>query len=520
MSLIRIVTGNAKRHPDKTAIYFADQSLTYSQLIDQVSAIAIGMQKIGVGPGSHLTVLLNNSVEFAVVMLAAAKLGATIVPMATSLNSDALDVGIKATDCEFLIGWHAIVAGHLEAMQTQFPIARDHILVVGGELPGCPSYTKLLTDNSGQNSFELADINEDADFILTMTSGSTSAPKPIVFTQATKINRSYAARDMYELTEDDIILAATPMYHSLAQRLVLLPLLLGATSVIMAGFSPKAWLGAVEKYAVTFSIAVSSQLEMIVENLKGNETRLSSLKTIVSSSALLKIDIKSKLIEAMNCDFHECYGASEVGIVSNLSPADSRDKRESVGTAGNNVTIRIVNKSGADVALGEIGEICCRTPLLFFRYYKNPEETQRAVVDGYFHTGDLGYLDEDGFLYFSGRAKELIITGGINVYPKDVEEVLSGHDLVEECAVIGVEDKQFGEAVVAVIKLTASAEPDERSLRRHCFKQLADFQQPLAYYFIDELPKSSMGKIMKHKLVDQLKGKDTTEYLRTVLQRN
>ena len=520
MSLISIVAGHAERHPDKTAICFADQFLTYSQLIDQVSRIAVGMQKMGVGAGSHLAVLLNNSIEFAVVMLAAARLEAIIVPMATSLNRDALIVGIKTTDCQYLIGWHSIVAHHLETMQSNPPIARSHILVVGGELPGCRSYTNMQTENSGHDSFELAEINENVDFILTMTSGSTSAPKPIVFTQATKINRSYAARDMYGLTEDDVILAATPMYHSLAQRLVLLPLLLGATSVVMAGFSPKTWLEAVEKYAVTFSIAVSSQLEMIVENLQADDTRLSSLKAIVSSSALLKNDIKSKLIEAMKCDFHECYGTSEVGIVSNLSPADSRHKKTSVGTAGNEVTILVVNKDGDEVSSGEIGEICCRTPLLFSRYYKNPQETQRAVIDGFFHTGDLGYVDEDGFLYFSGRAKELIITGGINVYPRDVEEVLNSHESVDECAVIGLEDKQFGEAVVAVIKSAVGAKPDERSLRRFCLQHLADFQQPLAYYFVDALPKNSMGKIIKHKIADSLKDEDATEGIRPILNRN
>jgi long-chain acyl-CoA synthetase len=352
-----------------------------------------------------------------------------------------------------------------------------------------------------------------------MTSGSTGNPKPIIFSQKNKILRGIkACAELYNVKDNDVIITASPMYHSLGQRLALFPLIIGATTVIVKKFMPELWLKTVENYKVTFTIAVSSHLESILRELKQGEYDISSLKTIVSSSSLLKNEAKQECIKYFNCDFHECYGTSEVGIVTNLYPEDTNIKLKSVGRPLPFVDMKIVDDSRRQLPPGEVGEIICSTPTLFSGYYKLPEKTAESVVDGYFYTGDLGKVDDDGYLYFCGRKKELIIVGGTNVYPGDVEEIINACSEVAECAVIGVEDSYFGEAVLAVIVPAVGENPEKavRAARKACASSLADYQQPMAYEVLSSLPKNALGKLMKHKLLEQFKGYDATAKFRAL----
>jgi len=518
MGIIHYLLKNKEQFPDKTAIIFDNAPLTYCELAEKTRRLSSAFSEIGVREGTHIGLLLNDSIEFVITMFAAAELGATIVPMNSTLGGNDLLTAINATDIDFIIGWHATLKDVLYRLQQNFPLSRQHCISVGGEIDGCRAFSEML--NAVPEAYELGQemIDDETDFILTMTSGSTSAPKPIVFTQGTKSRRSLGAKELYDITDNDVTLVATPMYHSLAQRLVLMPIITGGTCVIMQKFTPNNWLIQVNQHKVTFSIAVSSQLEMILQILGSKEVDLSSLRCIVSSSALLKNDIKKRLIEAMRCDFHECYGASEVGIVSNLSPEDSSNKLHTVGKAAPGVLIKIVDSNRNPVATGEIGEIVCKSPMRFSRYYKNEQATRQSMSDGYFFTGDMGYLDEDSYLVFSGRKKEIIITGGINVYPTDVEAVLNEHPRIKECTVIGVDDKRFGEAVLALIVSTEGESLTSRELQRYCMYRLADFQQPLAYVFVEDFPRTELGKVIKHKLVDQYRDYDLSAGLRAILR--
>ena len=225
------------------------------------------------------------------------------------------------------------------------------------------------------------------------------------------------------------------------------------------------------------------------------------MKAIVSSSALLKADVKKLLINSFSCDFHECYGASEVGTVTNLSPKDALDCVNSVGKAFGGINIIIRNENGEPLLNGEVGEITVKSPTAFLGYYKLPEITSLAVKDGYFYTGDQGYLDSDGFLYFSGRKKEIIITSGMNIYPVDIESVLLAHPSVSEAAAFGIDDAALGEAVVAAIVLKNKNQVlTEKELRKWCKGKLLDYQKPLRYFFVDKLPKTSLGKVQRSKL--------------------
>jgi acyl-CoA synthetase (AMP-forming)/AMP-acid ligase II len=222
---------------------------------------------------------------------------------------------------------------------------------------------------------------------------------------------------------------------------------------------------------------------------------------LVSSSELLDVDLKKELISKLDCSFYECYGTSEVACVTNISDKENI-KSASVGKPLPQVEIKILRDDNTLAIDDEIGEIVCKTPLAFAGYYNRQDLTQNSMWRGYFRTGDLGKIDSEGYLYFQGRKKDIIVTGGINVYPKDIENVLNSHLRVIESCVIPLLDENLGERVVAVV-VRENKNLNIRELQRLCARELADFQQPKEFIFIDKLPRNSMGKVLKYTLVDR-----------------
>jgi long-chain acyl-CoA synthetase len=223
---------------------------------------------------------------------------------------------------------------------------------------------------------------------------------------------------------------------------------------------------------------------------------------VVSSSAPLDADVKERLVAALKSDFHECYGASEIAIASNLASDTPPDKLASVGKPAYGVDIKILADNGAEAAPGEAGEIACRTPMLFGGYYKKPDLTRAAMWGDYFRTGDLGRFDADGYLYFLGRQKDIIITGGINIYPSDVERAAAAFPPVREVAAFAVPDEKLGEIVGLAVVPDDPARFDLRGLRFHCAETLADFQQPRKFLILDALPRTALGKLARRRLLD------------------
>ncbi|MCM8774877.1 MAG: acyl--CoA ligase [Candidatus Omnitrophica bacterium] len=511
MNLFDYFASNVKRYPDKTALICQSEAVTYKDLQCCSIRLAGLLWRHGVRKGSKVAVLLHNSMDFALCMLAAAKLGAVIVPMNPTLPANHVKRAFSHADVEFVITRTETSIRH-ENFRDVLP--GDKILSIDESL------SRNLMQNGGDGQILPTlpyDVEPECDYLITMTSGSTSEPKPIVLSQKTKIKRSLeGAKNFYDLSDSEVILIGSPMYHSLAFRLTWLPLLIGGTGVILPKFRPVLWLETVQTYGITFTIAVSSQLGMILDEIKTNSYNLTSLRKIVSSSAALDAEIKGQLLSKLDCEFHECYGTSEIGIATNLSPQDSAKKLKSVGKPLPYVVLKIVDEDDRELPIGNEGEIVCKTATAFSGYYKKHEVTERSMRGGYFHTGDMGKLDEDGFLYYLGRKDDVIITGAINVYPRDIEDVLASFEGIRESAVIGVADSHFGEAILAVI--VADKKIDEKQLRRYCAQYLADYQQPMAYEFVKELPKNEMGKIIKRKLKDQFHGYDATAFLRKIMK--
>ncbi|MBS1159858.1 MAG: acyl--CoA ligase [Proteobacteria bacterium] len=489
----------AVNHPAKLALVVGEHHLTYRTLLAEVDALAAGLSAAGIGAGQHIGVVLPNCPEFVLLLLAGARLGAVIVPQSLGLAAEALENTFRAAEVRHLIVWSG-AAGSLSA--GTLALAEAGVRLVVG--PPRPAWTSLAEVSAAGRAAPLAapQLAGELPYLMVLTSGSTGQPKPILLSQRTKILRAEAAIALYGVSAADVTLAATPLYHSLAQRLVLIPLLTGGTSVLMEHFTPATWIDTARRHAVSFSIAVSSQLKQILDQLLAGAQPLPALRCLVSSSALLDETTKSRLLDHLKCEFHECYGASEIAIATNLSPSAAARKLGSVGTAIPGTELIIVDADGQALPSDRTGEIACRTPMLYSGYYAQPTITAASLNrDGYFRTGDLGRLDSEGFLYFLGRRKDIIITGGVNIYPKDIEDVIASHPAIKECAAIPVIDDDLGEVVGVVIAFADPEHPPAlRDIQRLCMQRLGDFQQPRRFFVVPELPKNAMGKLDKPSL--------------------
>jgi len=490
---------NVQKSPNKPAIFCDGDKITYKELEILVNKWTNLMIKNGVRYGDNVGILLPNNILFVAFMLVASKIGIAITPLSPTLPSEAVDLAFKSSEVKHIIGIQSTLEGiNLNKYKIK--------LSLYGNVKDCINFDDIINNYGDENNIDYKITGNEA-LILTMTSGSTGQPKPIILTQNNKFDRAFSAIKLYGVTDKDIVLAATPLYHSLAERLVLIPLLLGGTSVLMPRFSPSTWLKTVKDLSVTFTIAVSSQLRQIAEVLKSPFLpEINSLRCIVSSSALLESHTKKELIDKLNCDFHECYGTSEIAIATNLNIIGSKNKLKSVGCSIDGVDVKILKENKTFAKTGEAGEIVCRTPMIFGGYYKLPELTKNAMFGKYFCTGDIGKMDEEGFLYFLDRKKDLIISGGINIYPSDIEEVILKLDDIAEVAAFPYPDKNLGEVIAVACVLKNKDKFNLRNLKFHCAKYLADFQQPRQYFIVDELPKNNMGKLIKHKLVEMFEG--------------
>lgn len=490
----------AALYPEKTAIWCENETITYKNLANLVSQYSNFLLKNGIAYREHIGMPMNNSITSVALIMAAANLGVGLVPISPTLPPSAIKTAFASANVKHLIARRAF----FEQCEKSggLPIEGANICIDGvyGDTQTLLDAEKMSTERPICN-----EITGDETLIITMTSGSTGVPKPICLTQNNKYNRAIAHISLYGITKDDRILAATPLYHSLAERLVIIPLLIGGTSVLLQRFTPQLWLNCVKEQLVTFTIAVSAQLNQIASFLSNPvELEITSLRCVVSSSALLEPQIKNELIEKLHCDFHEMYGTSEVSTVTSINFKEAMNKKQSVGRPLPEADVLILRDNGKQAAVGEIGEIACKTTLMCNGYYGLKDTFTSALHNGYFKTGDLGYLDEDGYLFFAGRKKELIITGGINVYPLDVEKCVLELPEVSECAAFAYPDDRLGEVVALAIVMKEGKELNKRTVQVHCARNLADFQQPHKIYFLDELPKNSMGKIVKSKLIEYI----------------
>jgi acyl-CoA synthetase (AMP-forming)/AMP-acid ligase II len=477
----------AERFPDKTALVTQSGTHSYASLLSQATKWAVLLYtRYGIHQ-PRVALLTENPFHTITASFGIARLDGNCVPTNTQLHAEQQLANWQTTDVKIVIYEpafeHKINANSKSGL----------IFISTQEVTGTDASTKI------PDTFPWSERN---DFLIAFSSGSTGTPKPTILSQNNKLLRAQQSWDLYYLTSDDVVLCASPYFHSLGQRLVYVALLLGGTLVYITKITPKIWLSYVSEHKVSFAISVTSHLYAVKDALLENALQLQSLKAIVTSSAPIDTDFKKKIFDAIGCDFHEIYGATEIAIATNLTKDQAVEKYASVGLPCSNIDVRILNEQGDVVPVGTIGEIAVKSPLIFQGYYKQPEATEASFVDDYFLTGDLGYIDEDGFLYYVSRQKDVIISGGINIYPKTIESVILQNPLVHEVAVIGVKDKLFGEVAIAIC-VTENNKNIAGELHRLADQNLAPYQCPLKYYFSESLPLTPTGKVSKMALRDK-----------------
>ena len=483
------VRSAGRRTPGKTALGVAGELRTYRQIVDGMDRVANGaLHGLGLKPGSRTALFLPNAPEFVELVLGLSQAGLppAIVPpnltapeMAYICNDIGAEVLFVHRDLEDIARSAA-----LETVRT--------IIVVGKDYEDWRARATATPPGVAQEEWDV--------FIVSYTSGTTGKPKGCLLPHRSRVMGFYTMAAEYACySPDDRSLAATPMYTGAGLSFALAPLFFGGYSEILPRFEAAAVAHHLKDNGITSTFLVPTQFEALFQ--LGDATPAPALKAIISGAAPLGAATKARILDRFGDDvFHELHGSNETGYVTNLRPADQRRKQHCVGLPYPAVDLRLLDDAGNEVAPGEVGEIFARSPMLFNGYWQRPEATAEAFRDGFASVGDMGRLDDEGYLYLVDRKKEMIKTGGSAVYPREVEDVLVQHPAVQDVAVFGVADPYWGEAVMAAVIVRPGVSCDDASLRAHCQASLARYKIPKTFHLVGDLPRNPGGKVMKHEL--------------------
>jgi long-chain acyl-CoA synthetase len=505
---------NAKYSGSKIAYYFMDQSSTYAELNQAITQFASGMEKLGIKKGDHIALLLDNSPQFVISLHGAFRLGATVIPINPIYTADEIGYILNNGDVKAVVALESLIP-LLEKKQTMLPKVEHFVYVesnqktedserlsIYSELNSkLKSFSSLLA--SGNLDFQEPEIHGDDVAIILYTSGTTGKPKGAMLTHKNLYSNAMDVGHDLKMTSDDRIFTVLPMFHVFSLTDCLnAPLLYGATILIVPKFSPREIFRLGKKYKPTIFFGVPTMFNFLYQFPEGNPEDLESLRFCFSGGASLPVSMLRNFEGKFNVVIIEGYGLSEASPTTTFNPLDRERKPGSIGTSIIHVENKIVNDLGEEVPIGEVGELIVRGPNVMKGYYKMPEETKKTIKDGWLYTGDLARMDEDGYFYIVDRKKDMIIVGGYNVYPREVEEVFYQHPDIVEAAVFGVPDPNRGEAVVAYVVAKDPLLTVEQ-LHAYCKEHLAKYKLPLVIEIIEELPKGGTGKILRRALKEQ-----------------
>jgi acyl-CoA synthetase (AMP-forming)/AMP-acid ligase II len=493
-----IVRRHAREMPSHPALVHGDRSLTWGELNARVDRVASALFASGSRPGDKVALLGNNSIEYVEVIFGALRAGACVVPLPTMASTESLarmviDSGSWAL---FVAEEYGEVGNAIAGPRVELCVGLDF------ECTRFRSY-KAFSDG-GRAAPPAVRIGPDDAFDVIYSSGTTGVPKGIVHTHGAR-KASYAGTRAPYFSAATVNVVATPFYSNTTSVTWLLTTAQGGTNVLLGKFSAEAFLEEVERRHVTHAMLVPVQYERLLGSERFGRTDLSSLRYLFSTSAPLRPETKARVVAETPADLVEIYGLTEGGAVTVLDARKHPDKLASVGKPSPGCEVRVVDDAGNDVASGEVGEVIGRSANMMSAYLNRPEDTRAVHVrdaEGrlFFRTGDLGRFDEDGYLYLLDRKKDVIISGGFNVYAVDLESVIAGHPDVAEVAVIGVPSERWGETPLALVVLrpTSAATPDE--LRDYCNARVGKVQRVSGVELREVLPKNALGKVLKREI--------------------
>lgn len=494
-----VIRLNARRYPDKKAIIMDNQSLTYGQLNRLANQLARGLCEIGIKPQDKVAVLAFNCLEFAVVVYGVAKAGAILVPVNFRYKKEELVYVVNNSKPSILL-YGPEFSGLVEEAKGQFTVPVRTITIGGKD--GKDSMAGLMEGQSAEEPNVPVDP-ESPSFIM-YTSGTTGFPKGTFFSHAAYIEVFEGIVYEGDLKYNDTALVCIPMFHNGGLNGVLQPtLMVGGTAVVMSkGFDGEKVLDAVQRHRITMTMWVPTQLTMLLNYPGVTKWDTSSLNKIYyGSSAITPATLEGSMEVFKNVGFYQWYGQVETGMVSVLRPEDHKERSQCTGREMFNAELRIVDEDGNDVGEGQTGEIIsAQKPLGMIGYYGMDEANESTIRDGWIHTGDVARVDGGGYFTIVDRIKDLIISGAENIYPKEIEDILSRHPGVFEAAVFGIPDDVYGEAVCAAIVAKQGYNLQEAEIIDFCASRLSGYKKPKRVVFLTELPKNANGKVTKNIL--------------------
>jgi long-chain acyl-CoA synthetase len=498
MTITEFIAQHAKWYPDKTAIVFEDRRLTWKGFNDRANRIANNLRRTGVGKGDRVAVVSPNCLEYPEIMFGALKAGAVIVPVSTMLQQETVCRELQDAEVKTVFA-----APSFLSLCSGYGGPNGKI-VLAGSADQWTAYEEFLKEGSAEEP-ECSSSADDL-YNIVYSSGTTGNPKGIVHTHQARVLFALTCGLEFRLHNESVSLISTPIYTNGTQLIYLPTILVGGTLVLMRSFDPLAFLELIGKEKCTHAFLVPTQFIRIMEHPGFHEHDVSSIEVLLSAAAPLSKNTKNEILEKFsNARLAELYGLTE-GISTVLRPNEQFSKPGSVGKPRLGGDIKIIDGNGNELPPGETGEIVGSNISMMTGYHRDPERTNEALWHDrqgrlYLRTGDVGRLDEDGYLYIIDRKKDLIISGGINIFPSDIECVLMSHPQVAEAAVIGVPHREWGERPVAfIVKNDLESGPSENNLKEWANDRLAGYQRLSAVEFRDSLPRNDLGKILKTEL--------------------
>jgi long-chain acyl-CoA synthetase len=489
----------AAAHPARPALRLGELTLSYGELDALVTALAANLVKHGVQPGDRIALLFPNCPQFVIAYYAITRAGAIANPLNCLLGPGEVATILRDSGARLLLA-HEALAPLAHAAQGHLPTLEQVIISGSPAASSDPTFEDWLRPPAEPVTLPAGRPQDVA--VLVYTSGTTGVPKGAMLTHQNLLANALACRDTILVGPEDCFATVLPLFHSFGATVcMILPILLGACSLHIPRFQAAALLDTLRTSGATVFPAVPSMLALLLKVKDRSEDRLPALRLAVSGGAPLPLAVLQGFEDRFGVPLLEGYGPTEASPVVSVNPLVGTRKPGSVGPPLPGVEVAIRAEDGRWLATGEVGEICVRGPNVMAGYWQHLEATAEVIHDGWLLTGDMGKLDEEGYLYILGRQKDMIIVGGMNVYPREIEDVALTHPAVAEAAAVGVSHTLKGEVPRLFVVLREGAAATEQTLLDHCRAHLAAFKCPEAVHFIAELPRTATGKVMKNALL-------------------
>ncbi len=509
MSILNIAMAleySARKAPDKVYLRAGDARMTYAQVETEARRFANVLAGLGVGKGDKVALLVPNSLDFVIGYFGTLKAGAVAVPLDVTAPADEVAHFLANSEAAVLVA----VPANAEAAAAGFKQAGTcrHLMLAGTAKPealpsGALSLAGLMA--RAQPDFDTVPTGPDDPAVILYTSGTMGRPKGAVETHSNYyLVPQFMSREFWELTSEDVILMVAPAAHVFGQALINVACAVQATLTMIPRFDPEVFLGTIERDKVTFIAGVPTLAHFMMNSPLVQKFDLSSLKHAMIAGSPMSAEMAEGFAKRFNLDLVTGFGMTESTFVTYLNSGMFRQAPPgAVGKPGYGTTVRVLDESGRSLPPGELGELVMRGPQLASGYYRRPEETAASWRNGWFHTGDAGYMDAQGYVFLVDRIKEIIKRSGYSVAPAEVERALLSHPAVSEAVVIGVPDASLGEEVKAFVVLRAGASAAAADLIEHCKARLAAYKYPRHIEFRESLPKGRTGKIIRRALRDE-----------------